>query len=76
MEALWQDIWKGLQADFSNVPDVAAVTQLVLRMLLAKLSLTYTARALVLFAHVPQDLQSPGGSKTSCVCGNRASATW
>lgn len=35
MEALWQDIWKGVQADFSDLPDAAAVTQLMLRMLLA-----------------------------------------
>jgi putative Mg2+ transporter-C (MgtC) family protein len=37
MEALWQEIWKGVQADFADLPDVAAVTQLVLRMLLATL---------------------------------------
>jgi putative Mg2+ transporter-C (MgtC) family protein len=37
MEGLWQDIWKGVQADFSDLPDAAAVTQLVLRMLLATL---------------------------------------
>jgi putative Mg2+ transporter-C (MgtC) family protein len=37
MEGLWQDIWKGVQADFADLPDAAAVTQLVLRMLLATL---------------------------------------
>jgi putative Mg2+ transporter-C (MgtC) family protein len=37
METLWQKIWKGVQADFADLPDVAAVTQLVLRMLLATL---------------------------------------
>jgi putative Mg2+ transporter-C (MgtC) family protein len=37
MEALWQDIWRGVQADFSDLPDAAAVTQLVLRMLLKTL---------------------------------------
>jgi putative Mg2+ transporter-C (MgtC) family protein len=37
MEALWQDIWKGVQADFSDLPDAVAVTQLVLRMLLTTL---------------------------------------
>ena len=37
MEALWQDIWRGVQADFSDLPDAAAVTQLVLRMLLTTL---------------------------------------
>lgn len=35
MEALWQDIWKGVRADFSDLPNVEAVTQLILRMLLA-----------------------------------------
>ena len=35
MEVLWQDIWKGVQADFSDLPDAEAVTQLMLRMLLA-----------------------------------------
>ena len=35
MEALWQDIWKGVQADFSDLPDTEAVTQFMLRMLLA-----------------------------------------
>ena len=37
METLWQKIWKVVQADFADLPDVAAVTQLVLRMLLATL---------------------------------------
>jgi putative Mg2+ transporter-C (MgtC) family protein len=37
METLWQDIWKSVQADFSDLPDVAAVTQLVLRLLLTAL---------------------------------------
>ena len=31
MEALWQDIWKGVQADFSDLPDAEAVTQFMLR---------------------------------------------
>jgi putative Mg2+ transporter-C (MgtC) family protein len=35
MEALWQEVWKSVQADFADLPDVSAVTQLVLRMLLA-----------------------------------------
>jgi hypothetical protein len=35
VEALWQEVWKGVQADFADVKDVAIVTQLVLRMLLA-----------------------------------------
>ena len=35
METLWQDIWKGVQADFSDLPDAEAVTQFMLRMLLA-----------------------------------------
>jgi putative Mg2+ transporter-C (MgtC) family protein len=37
MEALWQEVWKGVQADFSDLPGVAAVTQFVLRMVLATL---------------------------------------
>jgi putative Mg2+ transporter-C (MgtC) family protein len=37
MEAVWQAVWQGIQADFSDLPDVVAVTQLVLRMLLATL---------------------------------------
>jgi putative Mg2+ transporter-C (MgtC) family protein len=37
MEALWQEVWKSVQADFADVKDVAKVTQLVLRMLLATL---------------------------------------
>jgi putative Mg2+ transporter-C (MgtC) family protein len=35
MEAVWQEVWKSVQADFSDLPGVGAVTQLVLRMLLA-----------------------------------------
>ena len=35
MEAVWQDVWQGGRADFSDLPGVVAVTQLVLRMLLA-----------------------------------------
>jgi putative Mg2+ transporter-C (MgtC) family protein len=37
VEALWQEVWKRVQADFADVKDVAIVTQLVLRMLLATL---------------------------------------
>ena len=37
METLWQEVWKSVQADFADVKDVAKVTQLVLRMLLATL---------------------------------------
>jgi putative Mg2+ transporter-C (MgtC) family protein len=37
MKTLWQEVWKGVQADFSDLPDVAVVTQLVLRLLLATL---------------------------------------
>jgi putative Mg2+ transporter-C (MgtC) family protein len=37
MEALWQEVWKSVQADFADVKDVAKVTQLVLRMLLTTL---------------------------------------
>ena len=35
MDALWQDVWQGVQEDFSDIPNVKAVTQLVLRMVLA-----------------------------------------
>jgi hypothetical protein len=35
MDALWHAVWQGVQEDFSDLPDVKAVTQLVLRMLLA-----------------------------------------
>jgi putative Mg2+ transporter-C (MgtC) family protein len=35
MDAVWQEVWQSVRADFSDLPGVAAVTQLVLRMLLA-----------------------------------------
>jgi putative Mg2+ transporter-C (MgtC) family protein len=35
MEAIWQEVWQSVQADFSDLPGIGAVTQLVLRMLLA-----------------------------------------
>ena len=37
MEAVWHDVWQGVRADFSDLAGVRAVTQLVLRMLLATL---------------------------------------
>jgi putative Mg2+ transporter-C (MgtC) family protein len=37
MEAVWHDVWQSVRADFADLPGVAAVTQLVLRMLLAAL---------------------------------------
>jgi len=37
MDAVWQEIWQGVRADFSDVPGVMALTQLILRMLLATL---------------------------------------
>jgi putative Mg2+ transporter-C (MgtC) family protein len=37
MKAIWQEIWRGVQADFSDLPGVAEVTQVVLRLLLAAL---------------------------------------
>ena len=37
MDAIWQEVWQGVRADFSDVPGIAALTQLVLRMLLATL---------------------------------------
>jgi putative Mg2+ transporter-C (MgtC) family protein len=35
MEAVWQEIWQSVQEDFSDLSEVKAVTQLVLRLLLA-----------------------------------------
>ena len=35
MDAVWQEVWQGVRADFSDLPGVVAVTQLILRMLLA-----------------------------------------
>jgi putative Mg2+ transporter-C (MgtC) family protein len=35
MDAVWQEVWQGVRADFSDLPGVMAVTQLILRMLLA-----------------------------------------
>jgi putative Mg2+ transporter-C (MgtC) family protein len=37
MDTVWQEVWQGVRADFSDLPGVVAVTQLVLRMLLATL---------------------------------------
>jgi putative Mg2+ transporter-C (MgtC) family protein len=37
MDAVWQEVWQSVRADFSDLPGVVAVTQLVLRMLLATL---------------------------------------
>jgi putative Mg2+ transporter-C (MgtC) family protein len=37
MDAVWQGVWQGVREDFSDLPGVVAVTQLVLRMLLATL---------------------------------------
>jgi putative Mg2+ transporter-C (MgtC) family protein len=35
MKAIWQEVWQSVHEDFSDLPDVKAVTQLVLRLLLA-----------------------------------------
>jgi putative Mg2+ transporter-C (MgtC) family protein len=35
MDDVWHEVWRGVRADFSDLPGVAAVTQLILRMLLA-----------------------------------------
>jgi putative Mg2+ transporter-C (MgtC) family protein len=35
MEAVWHEVWRGVRADFADLPGVVEVTQLVLRMLLA-----------------------------------------
>ena len=37
MEAVWHAIWQGVRTDFSDGPGIVALTQLVLRMLLASL---------------------------------------
>jgi len=37
MHAVWHEIWRGVQSDFADLPGVAEVTQIVLRMLLAAL---------------------------------------
>jgi putative Mg2+ transporter-C (MgtC) family protein len=37
MEAIWQEVWKSVQADFADLPGIVAITQLMLRMLLATL---------------------------------------
>jgi putative Mg2+ transporter-C (MgtC) family protein len=37
METVWQAVWHSVQKDFSDLPGVVEVTQLVLRMLLATL---------------------------------------
>jgi putative Mg2+ transporter-C (MgtC) family protein len=35
--ALWEEIWRTIQADFSDLPGVAQITQMTLRLLLAAL---------------------------------------
>jgi putative Mg2+ transporter-C (MgtC) family protein len=35
MDALWQEIWDSVRADFSDLPDAARVTQMTVRLLLA-----------------------------------------
>jgi putative Mg2+ transporter-C (MgtC) family protein len=35
MDTLWHEVWKGIHTDFSDLPDVVAVTQLLLRLGLA-----------------------------------------
>ena len=35
MSTLWQEIWETIQADFSDLPGVAQVTQMTVRLLLA-----------------------------------------
>jgi putative Mg2+ transporter-C (MgtC) family protein len=37
MDTVWHEVWRGVQSDFSDLPGVAAVTQSVLRLLLAGL---------------------------------------
>lgn len=35
VSTLWQEIWKTIQADFSDLPGIAQVTQMTIRLLLA-----------------------------------------
>lgn len=37
MNTLWHEVWRGIQSDFADLPGVAEVTQVVLRLLLAAL---------------------------------------
>jgi putative Mg2+ transporter-C (MgtC) family protein len=37
METVWHDVWQGVRAGFADLPGIVAVTQLVLRLLLAAL---------------------------------------
>ncbi len=37
MEAIWHEVWRGLQEDFSDLPGPAEVTKIVVRLLLAAL---------------------------------------
>ena len=34
---MWQEVWRGIQADFSDLPGMTEVTQIVVRLLLAAL---------------------------------------
>lgn len=37
MAALWPEIWRGIRTDFADVPGIAEVTQIIVRLLLAAL---------------------------------------
>jgi putative Mg2+ transporter-C (MgtC) family protein len=37
MAALWHEVWREIQADFADLPGIAEVTQIVVRLLLAAL---------------------------------------
>jgi putative Mg2+ transporter-C (MgtC) family protein len=37
MDAIWSEVWRGLQEDFSDLPGAAEVTKIVMRLLLAAL---------------------------------------
>jgi putative Mg2+ transporter-C (MgtC) family protein len=37
MRTLWQEIWETIQADFSDLPGIAQITQMTVRLLLAAL---------------------------------------
>jgi len=42
MGTLWQEVWTTIQADFSDLPEIAQVTQMTVRLLPAALC-TYSA---------------------------------
>jgi putative Mg2+ transporter-C (MgtC) family protein len=37
MDGIWREVWQGILADFSDLPRIAVLTQIIVRMLLAAL---------------------------------------